>query len=746
MKFRENIKFYFYIFITSLSSSLFLATLVNLEKINYYKRFHPLLPAFIILSFLFFFLFFLSSRYLFLKSILNYSLPLSLFFFIIPMLFLYITKDDFKGRLLNLAVLFIIFEAYILFKNQKKLLQSIVNFFLNLDKNHLLLISLVILIILIFIFTIRSPYLSGDEPHYYTISASIFKDGDFELKNNYSAMDYKYVNPTVIIPHCHEGRNRGWFSFHLPGISLILAPLFPITKIIPPPWNVFLLRVFLSISGILFSFQILRFLKREGFEKKIYISIYFISLLLPPFLFHSFHLYTETLCAFVGIFIINEIIEGKIKGIRGIFDGVIFGFVLFLNQKYYPILALIFLFYLYSVFKKKNSFKELPTFTIPILLIFALLIFYVWSSFGVLSPFSIRREVSTLSGVSAFFKGFEPLYFLESLLDYFLDQRDGLLPYAPFLLFSFSGLFEMGKKNRKLLFILGSISLPYVLLYAWNLTRGGYSPFARPLMAISWIFPISLAYFLKENKENLLRTFFTLSFSLTLFFEFFLLKYPQFLYQPTTKGIAQRAGDLFLYLSNLYLNLPSFLPSFIKIPNTGYIPNYFWLLFLILLLIFYKKLKDLRKLEGILTIGFSVFFIFTIVLFPRIRYIRTQEIPIGSEKGIFFSLSRNIHFNNKEFFVFKDDRYYIPFLTKERLEKIIFSFHSEDYFDISLQIFDIPFLNGTSMRGSASYENPPFFDYKGKKLYLLDLKIKNKRVINQKYSTFYWSIKGFSIN
>lgn len=743
MKIEENFKLNFYVFITILSFSLFLATLINLEKINYYKRFEPLLPAFLIFIFLFFLLSFLFSKYLFLRSIiLNYSFPLFLFFIIIPMLFLYITKDDFKGRLLNLAVLFIIFEAYILFKNQKRLSERIVNFFLNLDKNQLFLISLVILIILVFIFTIRSPYLSGDEPHYYTISASIFKDGDFELRNNYSAMDYKYVNPTVIMPHCHEGRNGGWFSFHLPGISLIVAPLFPLTKIIPPPWNVFLLRVFLSISGILFSFQILRFLRREGFERKSYIPIYFVSLLLPPFLFHSFHLYTETLCAFVGIFIINEIIEGKIKGIRGVIDGVIFGFVLFLNQKYYPILALIFLFYLYSIFKRKNSLKGLPTFTIPIILIFSLLIFYVWSSFGVLSPFSIRREVSTLSGISAFFRGFAPLYFFESFLDYFLDQRDGLLPYAPFLLFSFFGILEMGKKHRKLLFILSSISLPYVILYAWNLTRGGYSPFSRPLMAISWIFPISLAYFLKENKENLLKTFFTLSFSLTLFLEFFLFKYPQFLYQPTTKGITQRAGDLFLYLSNLYLNLPSFLPSFIKIPNTGYLPNYFWLIFLILTLIFYKKLKGIMALRGILTIGFSIFFIFTIILFPRIRYIRTQELPIGSGKGIFFSLSRNIHFSNNEFFVLKDDRYYIPFLTEGKLKKIIFSFRSEDYFDISLQIFDIPFLNGTSMRGSASYENPPCFIYKGKKLYLLDLKIKNKRVKSPRYSTFYWNIKG----
>lgn len=743
MEFKEKIRINICFFLEIFSLSLFFSTLTALKKINFLNRFQPLLKPFTIIFFLLLFLFYLFRKSSFKKYFLNYSLPLLLFLAIVPMLVFYINGRDFIGRIYNLLVLFFILEVYIFLKNNKKLLQKILNVFTNLNKNSLLFISLAILFILILIFTLRNPYLSGDEPHYYVISASIVQDGDFELRNNYSTRDYKYVNPTVIAPHCHEGKNGGWFSFHLPGISLLIAPLFPLTKIIPSPWNVLLLRMFLSLSGILFSFQILRFTKREGFEREIYIPIYFISLFLPPFFFHSFHLYTEMLCAFIGIFIINEIIEEKIGRIRGFLDGILFGFVLFMNQKYYPILVLIFLFYFYTLLKKKNSFKGFPAFIIPVFSIFALLIFYVWSTFGVLSPFSVRKEVSTLSGISAFFKGFEPLYFLESFLDYFLDQRDGLLLYAPFLLFSFFGLIEMGKRNKRLLLILLSISLPYVLLYAWNLTRGGYSPFSRPLMAISWIFPIGLAYFLESNRKGFLKDLFLLFFSLTLLFEFFLIKYPQFLYQPTTSGITQRAGDLFLYLSNLYLNLPSFLPSFIKIPNLKYMPNYFWIIFLILFLIFYKKLKGLKGLRGILTFGFSIFFIVTLVLFPRLRFTRAQELEIGTLEATFFSLSRNIHISNNEFFVMRDDRYYIPFLTKEKLGRIVFSFHSEDYFDISLQIFDIPFLNGTYMIGSAFYENPPYFNYMGKKLYFLDLKIKNKRWRNQRYSPFYWKIEAY---
>jgi len=740
----NKIKFNLYLLFFSISFSLFLSVLANLGKINFIERFRPILPEFLFFLFLTCILFSFLSRFSSFKiQILNYSPPFFLFLLLIPMLIFYINRDDFIGRLLNLILLFIILEIYIFLKKEKGFLNLILKFFLNLSKNLLFLFSFFSLTFLILIFSIRNPYLSGDEPHYYTISSSLLKDGDFDLKNNYSSMDYKYVNPTNVFPHCHEGRNGGWFSFHLPGISFFILPIFPITEILPSPWNVFLLRVFLSFSGILFSFQILRFLRRERFEKEITTPIYFISLLLPPFIFHSFHLYPEMLCAFIGIFMVNEILEGKIKGLRGFFDGFLSGFILFLNQKYYPILALLALFYFYTLLKKRNPINGIINFLIPLITISGLLILYVWSTFGVFSPFSIRKEVSTLSSFSSFFKGFEPLYFLESFLDYFLDQRDGLLPYAPFLFFSLLGLIEMGRKNKNLFLILISISLPYILLYAWNLGRGGYSPFARPLMAISWIFPVSLAYFLRENRFNLLKNFFFLFLSLTLLFEFFLFKYPQFLYQPTTKGITERGGDLFSYMGNLYFYPPKFLPSFIKVPNLSYLPNYFWFIFILAIIFSYKNLKKGRESNWIFLTGFLLFFIFTLVLFPRIRYIREFDFSIGSQQATFFSLSRNIRFSNSHFYVMRDGEYYIPFMTQKRLKKIIFSFESEDFFYLSLKIFDIPFFEGTRMKGDSFYQNPPFLNYKGQKLYLLVLKIKNTRKINPTYKAFFWKIEGY---
>ncbi|MGQ9618210.1 MAG: hypothetical protein ACUVUG_04515 [Candidatus Aminicenantia bacterium] len=732
----------FNVFLFAFSSSLLFSILLNLEKINFYRRFQPIILPLLIFSLLFFLLSFSLYRFKFFKTlILNFSSPFSLFFLIVPMLFSYITREDFKGRLLNLSVLFFILEASIIIKNLRVIVLKIKNFLLNLNNKSLFIFSLLILSPLILFFTIENPYFSGDEPHYYVIASSILKDKDFELKNNYLSMDYKDVNPTQIAPHCHEGRDGGWFSFHLPGISILISPLLPLSKIFFPPWNVFVLRVFLALSGILLSFQIMRFLRVNGFGKNIYLPLYFLSHLVQPFVFHSFHLYPEIFVAFTGLFIINEIFEDKIHGFRGFSDGIIFGFILFWNQKYYSIFVTILILYFISFFKKRRI-DSLLLFLIPIISIFLLLIFYAWSTFQVISPLSMRKEVPTLSGISEFIKGFELQYFVESLLDYFFDQRDGLLPNAPFLFFSFFGLIEMAKKNKILFLKMLSVASIYVILYAWNLGRGGYSPFARPLMAISWLFPISLAYFLSENRRNFLRTLFYLSLSITIFFEILFIRYPQFLYQPTTRDISERAGAIFLYLSNLYINIPSLLPSFLKIPNLGYIPNYIWILIFIILLIFYKKLKGLKESVKLIYLGFSLFFIFTIVIFPGLRYFRVQAISIGDIKANFFSLSRNIHISNNEFFVLRDDRYYIPFLTEEKLKALFFYFHSQDFFEINLEIFDIPFFKGIYRDGVFVLENLPSINYKGKKLYLLVLKIKNTRRLNPSYSALYWKIQG----
>lgn len=69
--------------------------------------------------------------------------------------------------------------------------------------------------------TDRAP-ITGDEPHYLIIAASLLRDGDLDVRNNYrhDAEAREIFGP--IRPHAWRTPD-GWRSFHAPGLGLLLA-------------------------------------------------------------------------------------------------------------------------------------------------------------------------------------------------------------------------------------------------------------------------------------------------------------------------------------------------------------------------------------------------------------------------------------------------------------------------------------------------------------------------------------------
>ena len=82
-----------------------------------------------------------------------------------------------------------------------------------------------------FLLHVQGIQLSGDEPHYVMISQSLVEDGDFDLKNNLEQKTYFSYLPVELRFHgaIHSGRYR---SFHLPGLSFLLAPFFFLFKLL----------------------------------------------------------------------------------------------------------------------------------------------------------------------------------------------------------------------------------------------------------------------------------------------------------------------------------------------------------------------------------------------------------------------------------------------------------------------------------------------------------------------------------
>lgn len=78
--------------------------------------------------------------------------------------------------------------------------------------------------------TDRAP-ITGDEPHYLIIAASLLRDGDLDVRNNYEHNAEAREVSGPIAPHAWRTAN-GMRSFHAPGLGLLLAVPFGIGGVI----------------------------------------------------------------------------------------------------------------------------------------------------------------------------------------------------------------------------------------------------------------------------------------------------------------------------------------------------------------------------------------------------------------------------------------------------------------------------------------------------------------------------------
>src|SRR5512136_1810948 len=205
---------------------------------------------------------------------------------------------------------------------------------------------------------------------------------------------------------------------------------------------------------------------------------------------------------------------------------------------------------------------------------------FVYALYGTFSPIAVYEGTLSSERIEAFKQTALAIPLrarVESFLDYFLDQRDGLLLYSPLYFFALLGLVEIYRQRRRIFWCLLLIGLPFLLNYAFFTHRQGACPQGRVLTPVSWIAAVALGYFIVHNRKKIIAFFFGAAWAASFAIAGILLLHPSFLYQPTTHNFTSRPGDLFVFLSNLHFFLPPFLPSFIKIDNSRYWPNYFWI-------------------------------------------------------------------------------------------------------------------------------------------------------------------------
>jgi len=591
----------------------------------------------------------------------------------------------------------------------------------------------------------------GDEPHYLLIAHSLIVDGDFDLANNYANKDYDAFMPSGLKLDRHVvrgARPESRPSFHSPGTAFFLLPFYALGRLFGPVGLLLFVRFGMSLIGALFAVQLYLFARREWGRESLALAIWPLVSFSTPAYFYSLHVYPELIVGLFALTVVRlfrqrrPLSTGKLL-VCGL---LLSSFIWFHALKYLVLVAPLLLYGLWVLARERRDAKAFAAFLVFPVVVTGLYFVFQKALYGSFSLSTVSWRGSLGAGESLSFARFllTGIPFRarwETLAGYFLDQRDGLLLYAPVFFFAFLGVVEMARRRLKDLLLLVFLAGPYVFVSAFLTQRAGYAPQARPLVSVIWALAVPLGYFLACNARPILRRLFNLAAGIGLFFVWLLLSNPLYLYQETTQGTTERGGGIFYLLSNLHFRLPDLLPSFIKVEGGGWRPNAIWMAGLAVLVLAYvivKPAKDpprprlgFSRHAGMAAAALLLVFAW-IVLYPRLILYNPVRVDFqGRERLTFYSLSRVARMGDPgRFALLEDDRSYtFTFVSPRPLRELGLDVGSEagDY-RTRLVLFDRPVFEDDTRHEfkAVSLPSPPF--YKRGEGYLYSLTIELERL------------------
>ena len=703
-------------------------------------------------------------------------LPLGFSLFSPFLLCFYLTSDDLKDRL-NLLLGSMIF-GFVLIKllqwQRRGRLQNFLEKTLSRFSQFSLKRKLLILFLVAFViyhlcalcYVSKGLAYSGDEPYYLLTTHSLYQDGDINLAKNYRDHDYFHFYPRELYPNLRlgayarfgkKGTDYVW-PINQPGVSVLVLPYYWLSQQFQGRTLIYVLKVSLSIWAVLLGLQIYLFAREFWKNEKVALLLWFLYSFSAPVLFYAIHLYPEVPIALFSLYVFR-----KVRSVRSLslvhyfFLGFLLALFPWFGLKYNMILWPLLLVSIYFLLKShKATWKIFAFLAFPFVSV-VFFAFYTKELYGTFYPMAIYEGVLTAERMQAFREmvmKIPVMLRIDSFLDYFLDQRDGLFLYSPMYFFVFLGGVEAFRRSKKDLFVLLFISLPYLLNYAFFSHRQGHSPQGRVLTNISWVAAIFIGYFLVHNRKKLYSFLFWCLALAGLVIVVLLLRNPPFLYQPTTHQFTFRGGELFVYLSNLHFYLPDFLPSFIKVNNLKYVPNYVWLVAIFVFIAGYvwkrrhyqKKATSASPLwfSPLLTLlGMAIFFLW-FVLFPRTALLFPANAAYSSgEKISYYDLGRHVQMKEDEpgrFTITKDDHTLdLHFTSWRTIENLEIGFGSlKGKYEVRLKFFDQELFSGivSHEMNVLVQSSPPSYRYKNTNLYRLSIEIKNLSEISTAENPF----------
>ncbi len=682
-------------------------------------------------------------------------LPFSFFLLSPWLLHFYATRDDFRVRMRLLALFILLAVIFLtlaargrLSKKRPPLFEKAEAKFSSLSIRQrlviLFLVSFFIYQAAAFILVSEGISFSGDEPYYLMTTHSLLQDGDINLANNYARQDYfsfysKKDHPRLKLGiYGRYGRKGSDYIYpiNLPGISVLMLPFYWLSGFFSGKALTFILKASISFWASLVGLQVYLYARDLWQKERLSLGLWALFSFSSPIFFYAVHLYPEIPIALFSLYVFRKVTAGPPLSIfQMILAGFLLGLFPWFGLKYNFLFWPLFFVSLYFLIKGHKAGRKILAFAALPLVSMILFYIFVYGLYGTFSPLAVYEGVMTPDRTEALKQTLLNIPLrarVETFLDYFLDQRDGLLLYSPLYLFAFLGLVEIYRRRRNFFWCLLLISLPFLLNYAFFTHRQGACPQGRVLTPVSWIAAIALGYFLVHNRKKIFVFLFGVASAASFIIAGILLRHPSFLYQPTTHDFTSRPGELFVYLSNLHFFLPPFLPSFIKIDNTRYWPNYILVLALLLFILAYSVSRKQTQLGRAIPFLFaftallSSFFLW--VLYPRSTLSPTKTIRYSPQKALGFSLfpvgKGVIAKESGDFYLHFEKSYKFIFASRTKLGKVKLFFGSDKgEYEVRIAFFDLPAFEGkTSFETKEVILEPAAF-YPLKNLFLYEINL-----------------------
>jgi hypothetical protein len=591
----------------------------------------------------------------------------------------------------------------------------------------------------------RGASFSGDEPYYLLSSHSLLKEGDINVADNYARQDYFYFyskkdNPRLRLGIYGRYGRRGEDSIYpinLPGISVLMLPFYWLSQFFSGRWLTFILKTSLSPWAALFGLQIYLYAREVWGKERLALGLWALFSFSSPVLFYAVHLYPEVPVALFCFYIFRKVTGPATLSVfqlavLGLLLGLFPWFGLKFNFFFWPLL-LISVYYLIA--RHKVRFRA-GVFIAPAVVSMALFYMFIHSLYGTLSPIAVYEGVLTPERAEAFKQTLLAIPLrarIDAFLDYFLDQRDGLLLYSPVYFFAFLGLVEIWRRRKRDFWCFLLIGLPFLANYSLFTHRQGASPQGRVLTPLAWMGAVAVGHFLVHNRQKIFSLLFAGAAAAGLAVAGILLAHPSFLYQPTTHEFISRPGELFVHLSNLHFFLPPLLPSFIKVDNTRYWPNYIWLAALAAFILAYalsRREKPLGRAVPVISIYSALtaaFFLW--VLFPRTALFPVKTVQYSPRRALgFYTFSMGkgvIGKDSGDFYLHLERDYRFVFGSRTELDRLRLLFGSaKGEYDLDMSLFDLPLFEGKTANETRELMFEPAAAYRLKSLFLYEVNVR----------------------